>query len=86
MDVLEASADWSTTDGTVTICGTHMREYSRRSEGDRWCFHHRRRHEFWWVVTVPDGESYYGPGARMEGLDRDCTDLFPGWVREAVED
>lgn len=80
------SADWCATDGTIAICGTRMREHSRRSEGERWCFHHRRRHEFWWVVDVPDGPSYYGPNAYMAGTDRDCTDLFPGWSREPVDE
>lgn len=79
------TADWCATDGAVAICGTRMREHSRRSEGERWCFHHRRRHEFWWVVMVPDGPSYYGPSARMEGTGDYCSDLFPGWTRE-VED
>lgn len=65
----------------LIMCGTAMVEHSRRSEGERWCFHCRKRHEFWWVVMVPDGPSYYGPTAHMEGIGRDCTDLFPGWTR-----
>jgi hypothetical protein len=82
----ETWADWCETDGQVAISGTRMKEYSRRSEGVRWCFHCRQRHEFFWVVMAPDGLSYYGPTAHMEGIGRDCTDLFPGWTREAVED
>lgn len=80
------TADWCVADGSVAICGTRMKEYSRTPEGVRWCFHCRTRHEFAWVVSVPDGLSYYGPTARMEGVSRECTDLFPGWVREPVED
>ena len=80
----EAWADWCEGDGTVAICGTRMKEHSRRSEGVRWCFRCRRRVEFERVVMVPDGLSYYGPSAFVE-----CTncksadgDLFPGWSRE----
>jgi len=80
------TADWCETDGNIAICGTSMREYSRRSEGERWCFYHRRRHEFWWVVMVPAGMSYYGPTAHMEGTGPYCRDLFPGWCREAVDE
>lgn len=79
-------ADWSIDTGEAVICGTRMREYSRRSEGERWCFYHRRRHEFWWVVMVPDGFSYYGPTAHMEGTGPHCSDLFPGWTRAPVDD
>lgn len=80
-----AHADWCATDGQVSICGTRMIEHSRRSEGDRWCFHCRKRHEFFWVVMVPDGLSYYGPTAHMDGVRPDCTDLFPGCYREIEE-
>lgn len=75
-------ADWCEDLGGVVLCGTRMREYSRKSEGIKWCFHHRRRHEFWCVVSVPDGMSYYGPSVSIEGTSDDCTDLFPGWTRE----
>lgn len=79
------TADWCVSDGVVAISGTQMREDSRTSEGIKWCFHCRRRHEFFWVVMVPDGLSWCGPTARMEGVLRSCTDLFPGWTREAVD-
>lgn len=72
------TADWCETIGEVAICGTQMREYSRTSRGIRWCFHCRKRHEFWVVVKVPDGLSYYGPTADIEGVGRECSDLFPG--------
>lgn len=80
------TADWCVMEGDVAICGTRMKEYSRRSVGIRWCFHCRTRHEFFWVVMAPDGLSYYGPSAHMAGAGRDCTDLFPGWHREPVDD
>ena len=82
----EATADWCYSDGRFAICGTTMKEHSRRSEGVKWCFHCRKRHEFFWVVMVPDGLSYYGPEARMGGIASGCTDLFPGWTREWGED
>lgn len=82
---MTGTADWCVTDGPVTICGTKYEEYSRDSMGVRWCFHHRRRHEFFWVVMSPAGRSYYGPHASVCGETSDCTDLFPGWSREAIE-
>lgn len=82
----EQVADWCATDGVVSICGTRMKEGSRRSLGERWCFHHRRREEFWHVVMVPDGMSYYGPHVEIKGPSRDCSDLFPGWSREWSDD
>lgn len=79
-------ADWCHADGQVSICGTRMKEHSRTSMGQRWCFHHRRRHEFARVVMVPDGLSYYGPHIEIQGETDDCTDLFPGWTREWEDD
>jgi hypothetical protein len=76
-----ATADWCEVSDDFAICGTRMKEHSRRSEGDKWCFHCRKPHEFFWVVMVPDGISYYEPSADMEGIKPDCTDLFPGWFR-----
>ena len=78
---LDKSADWCEDYGDLTICGTDMEEYARRSEGIRWCFHCRRRHEFHTVFMAPTGPSYYGPSAHTEGETSDCTDLFPGWYR-----
>ena len=83
---MEVTADWCEVQGDLTICGTHMKELSRRSQGTKWCFHCRKRHEFFWVVSVPVGISYYGPSADLEGIGNECTDLFPGWSREWVED
>lgn len=75
------TADWCVVEGEFAICSTRMKEASRHSEGVKWCFHCRKRHEFWWVVKVPDGFSYYEPTADMEGIRPDCSDLFPGWSR-----
>lgn len=75
------TADWCEDYGSLAICGTRMREDSRRSEGVKWCFHCRARHEFFRVLMVPDGPSYYEPHLTIEGPKRDCTDLFPGWCR-----
>lgn len=79
----EQSADWcEDIGGGVVVCGTDMEEESRRSIGLRWCFHCRKRHEFWRVVMAPVGLSYYGPHVEFQGHGSDCTDLFPGWSRE----
>ena len=85
--MMEATADYCTDLGAgITICRTRMKEHSRRSEGEKWCFTCRKRHEFWWVVDVPDGFSCYGPNVYMKGTTNRCTDLFPGWVREPIEE
>jgi len=81
-----ASADWCEETDDVVLCGTRMKEHSRRHFGHRWCFHCRCRHDFDWVVMVPDGPSYYGPHAEIQGVTPGCTDLFPGWSREWEED
>ena len=85
-ETTERWADWCESSGGLSMSGTRMKERSRESMGDRWCFHHRRRHEFFWVVMVPDGLSYYGPHVEVRGETRDCTDLFPGWTRTWEED
>lgn len=82
----EQEADFVYDYGDVAICGTRMVEYARESFGVRWCFHCRRRHEFTWVYSAPDGLSYYGPSACLEGVAAECTDLFPGWSRWAEDE
>ena len=82
----ERWADWCASDDGFAICGTRMKEHSRRPLGERWCFRHRRRHNFDWVVMAPDGLSYYGPHVEIQGEASDCTDLFPGWTREWEDD
>ena len=86
MTTTETYADWCVDDGAFAICGTRMVEHSRRSEGVKWCFKCRKRHEFWWVVMAPDGLSYYGPSAHMEGVTDECRDLFPGRYWAVEED
>ena len=78
------TADYCTPIPGGVICGTRMREHSRRSEGIKWCFRCRRRCEMWRVVAVPDGESYYGPTVHIEcgGCRAVDVDLFPGRIRE----
>ena len=69
----------------VILCGPEMREHSRSTLGIRWCFTHRKREEFWWVVHVEVEPSYWGPTAGIEGPTCDCCDLFPGWSRGCAE-
>lgn len=81
-------ADWCEDLGdNISICGVDEEEVRREPWGDgpRWCFHCRKRHDFWWVVYAPKGLSWYGPRAAIEGEKYDCTDLFPGWEREWEE-
>lgn len=82
----ERWADWCEDSGNLAICGTATKEASRRPLGDRWCFSCRKRHNFDWVVMVPDGMSYYDPHVKIQGVGSRCTDLFPGWSREWGED
>lgn len=76
-------ADWCIEGDGVVICGTRMVEYSRTSEGVKWCFVCRERAEFAWVVKWPDGPSYYDGYAFMEcgNCGASDGDLFPGWYR-----
>lgn len=78
------NADYCTPIPGGVICGTRMREHSRRSEGIKWCFRCRTRCEMWRVVAVSDGESYYGPTVHIEcgGCRAVDSDLFPGRIRE----
>lgn len=88
MSITEAQAEWCDVSANIFICGTRMKEHSRNSLGDKWCFQCRKRVEFELVVMMPDGDSYYGPSASI-----DCTncgaidgDLFPGWNRDWPDD
>ena len=69
----------------LVLCGPAMREHSRSSIGVRWCFTHRKREEFFCVVSVEVEPSYWGPTAGIEGPRSDCRDLFPGWAWEWSE-
>lgn len=64
--------------------GPAMEEVRRESEGVKWCFHCRKRREFFYIVTAPVGLSYYGPSAEIQcGHCKTWNgDLFPGWTRE----
>lgn len=85
MSEVVESADWCDISPGLVICGTNMVEISRESWGIRWCFHCRKRHEFDFVVTAPNGPSYYGPNPSIRGPKRECTDVFPGCEREWKE-
>jgi hypothetical protein len=86
MSAATESADWCVQNESFAMCGTRMKEDSRESMGIRWCFHCRTRHEFFDVLMVPDGFSWSDPHREVVGPKDDCTDLFPGWSREWVED
>lgn len=68
----------------IIICGEEMREVRRENNGERWCFHCRKRREFLYIVDAPVGMSYYGPTPRIEcGTCKAIDgDLFPGTERE----
>lgn len=81
----ETVADWCVSDGKFAMSGTRMKEHSREPHGElRWCFRCRAHRQFWLVVKVPDGLSYYGPEAsvRCTICDTSDGDLFPGRYRE----
>lgn len=85
---VNTQADWCETSDTFAICGTNMREHSRQADGEpRWCFTCRKVRSFMFVVTVPDGMSYYGPNAGVECSTCQVVDadLFPGRYREWEE-
>lgn len=60
------------------------REIKRESTGESWCFHCRKRQEFFYVVTGDVEPSYYGPNPDI--ICGQCKtsdgDLFPGRERE----
>lgn len=82
------SADWCAPFGDAIVCGTNMKEYSRDSEGVKWCFCCRKRVEFVRVIMIPDGPSYYGPSVdiRCSNCEQIDGDLFPGRTREWREE
>lgn len=68
----------------LTICRTEMREVSRESWDERFCFICRTRRDFEWVVMETVEPSYYEPSHRVQcgtchTTDGDC---FPGRSRE----
>jgi hypothetical protein len=72
---------------TIHICREEMREVSRRSDGERFCFSCRTRREFLYIVDAPVGMSCYGPSSRIEC--ETCStvdgDVFPGREREWMD-
>jgi hypothetical protein len=64
--------------------GPEMREVKRESQGVKWCFHCRKRREFWFIVTAPVIPSYYGPEPDITcgQCNTSDGDLFPGRIRE----
>jgi len=64
--------------------GPAMEEVKRESEGIKWCFHCRKRREFFYIVTAPIEPSYYGPNVDIEcgHCNTSDGDLFPGGYRE----
>lgn len=73
-------------DGTIVHIsrGPAMEEIIRESEGEKWCFHCRKRREFFYIVTAPIEPSYYGPNpdVRCGHCNTSDGDLFPGGYRE----
>lgn len=58
------------------------------SEGERWCFNCRARHEFQFIILTPtDPMSCYGPTPliRCSNCQQADADLFPGRFREWPE-
>lgn len=75
---------------SVHILYTPMKEISRKSIGEKWCFICRKRREFVYIISAPivtsinDTGAYYGPTHQIEcticgTTDSDC---FPGTERE----
>ena len=64
--------------------GPAMREVKRESEGEKWCFHCRKRREFWYTVVAPIEPDWYGPVAaiRCGHCNTQDGDLLPGYERE----
>ena len=83
----ETVADWCFISDELSVCGTRMKELSRKSDGTHWCFVCRKHSEFEFIVKVPDGFSYYGPSCMVECANCKTVDadLFPGRAREWEE-
>lgn len=64
--------------------GPAMVEVVRRSEGEKWCFHCRKRREFFYTVHAPKVMDWYGPNADIKcgHCNTSDGDLFPGYERE----
>lgn len=77
-------ADWCIASDGITISGTRSHEKKRVALGDKWCFRCRTRGEFFDILMVPDGLSYYDPYWYRACGSCGATDgdLFPGWSRD----
>lgn len=69
--------------GALVNMPGRMKEIKRDSQGVKWCFHCRKRCEFFFIVTVEVEPSYYGPNCYVQcgeckTSDGDC---FPGRER-----
>jgi len=61
--------------GEATVCGEAYEEVTREDWEERWCFRHRGRAMFQYVVTRPvDRMSWYGPNPRIECSECGATD------------
>ena len=72
-------------DTVVTICyGAEHRVIKNESQGELWCFHCRKRREFFFIVTAPVEPDWYGPNADIKcgHCNTSDGDLFPGRERE----
>lgn len=83
---------------TAAVCrGPQLQETSRKSMGEKWCYHGRHRAEFEWVVKQPiidwDDEATvyaamwggysYAECSRCKAHD---SQLFPGWTYVEVDE
>lgn len=69
----------------LTVCRSGGMERIRHdSQGERWCFHCRKRREFFLDVWRDIEPSYYdpNPSIRCGTCDAIDADLFPGQIRE----
>jgi hypothetical protein len=64
--------------------GPAMKEIRRDSEGVKWCFHCRKRREFFYIVVAPVEPSYYDPNVDIAcgHCNTSDGDMFPGHIRE----
>lgn len=74
---------------TIYVCGAPMTERKRWDEGVMWCFHCRKRVQFWQVLLVASKEAieasmgFWTHTRRIECEHGHLNgDLFPGRWRE----
>ena len=59
-----------------------MRQIKRESQGVKWCFHCRKRREFWFTVMAPVVPDYYGPNCDIRCGTCNTSDGDLGFGRE----